>query len=254
MNAHHFVSRAAATGLLLGALAVGTLGPGLANAQDDPRTFADTGYTVADDNIWSFFDTHGGAATFGEPVSREFNFQGTAVQLFQNAGLQVEPDGSVQVMQLTDPGLVPYTRLDGLTVPAADPATAFVAPSPDQPNYDARLQVFLQATVPDTWNGQPVQFYSTYTSQGGVAVWGVPTSAPAADPHNPRFVYQRFQNGILFYDAGAATTQALPLGEYLKDILSASNLPTDLASEAAGSPIYGQYDTVHGDAFVPDAS
>ncbi|MBV9578145.1 MAG: hypothetical protein JO057_06095, partial [Chloroflexi bacterium] len=37
--------------------------------------------------------------------------------------------------------------LDGLTIPAADPSLAFVAPTPDQPNYDARVQAFIQATV-----------------------------------------------------------------------------------------------------------
>jgi hypothetical protein len=235
-------------------LVLGGLSPGLAAAQDDPRTFADSGYTISDDAIWSFFDAHGGTATFGEPISREFNFQGTATQLFANAALQVEPDGSVQVLQITDPGLLPYTQLNGLTVPAADPATAYITPSPDQPNYMARLQVFLQATVPDTWNGKPVQFYSTFTQQGGVAVWGLPTSAPAADPNNPNFIYQRFQNGILLYDATAGSTSPLPLGEYLKDLLTKSGVPSDLASEAAASPIYGQYDLADGDAFIPDAT
>jgi hypothetical protein len=103
--------------------------------------------------------------------------------------------------------------LDGLTIPAADPALTFVAPTPDQPNYDARLQAFLAATVPDTWNGQPVQFLSTLnaTNDSGDVVLGLPTSEPAADPHNPQFIYQRFQNGVLFYNAAAGTTSILPL-------------------------------------------
>jgi len=61
--------------------------------------------------------------------------------------------------------------------------------------------------------------------------------APAADPNNPHFVYQRFQNGILLYDSTAGTTQALPMGEYLKAILTGQNLPADLSSEAASSPL-----------------
>jgi hypothetical protein len=247
MNRIHFLRR----GIVALAFTAAVLMPGVAAAQDDPRTFADTGYTIADDNIWSFFDSHGGAATFGEPISREFTLLGEPVQLFQNAALSVQSDGSVQVLQLTDPGLVPYTHLNGLSVPAADPAIAFVAPSPDQPNYPARLQVYLQATVPDTFNGQPVGFFSTFLNQGGAAVWGLPTSSPAVDPANPNFIYQRFQNGILFYDASSASTQALPLGEYLKDILTAQNMPADLASEATGTSLLGMYQ--HADAFVPDA-
>ena len=101
--------------------------------------------------------------------------------------------------------------LDGLTVPAADPALAFVAPTPDQPNYDARLQAFLEITVPDTWNGMPVAFLSTLNDTG-VDVLGLPTSMPKADPNNPDFVYQRFQNGLLFYNATDGTTSVLPLG------------------------------------------
>jgi hypothetical protein len=243
----------AAAGLLL----VAMLTPGFAFAQDDARVFPDTGYTVADDAIWSFFTQHGGSATFGEPISREFTLMGAPVQLFEDAALRVQPDGSVQAMQLTDPGLLPFTHLNGLTVPAADPAVAFVMPSPDQPNYAARIQVFLQTSVPDSWNGLPVQFWSTYSSTGGADVWGVPTSAPKADPNNPNFVYQRFQNGILLYDASAGTTQALPLGEYLKDILTGQNLPADLASQSATSPLLragGLSSTDLTDAFVPDAA
>lgn len=112
---------------------------------------------------------------------------------------------------LLAPGVVSAAGpLDGLTVPPADPALSFVAPSPDQPNYDARLAAFLQATVPDTWNGQPVQFLSTLNDTG-VDVVGLPTSAPAADPHNPQFIYQRFQNDVLFYNGAEGTTSVLPL-------------------------------------------
>jgi hypothetical protein len=100
--------------------------------------------------------------------------------------------------------------LDGLTIPPADPSLAYVAPVPGQPNYDARLQAFLGATVPDTWNGQPVMFLSTLNDTG-VDVLGLPTSEPAADPHNPQFIYQRFQNGVEFYNAAAGETSVLPL-------------------------------------------
>jgi hypothetical protein len=234
---------------------------GSAFAQSDPRTFPDTGYSITDDALWSFFTQYGGASTFGEPISREFVLMGTPVQLFQNGALQVHSDGTVQPIQLTDPGLLPYTSLAGLTLPAASAPTAFVAPTPDQPNYMARLQVFVQALVMEP-------FLATYNASGGMAVWGLPTSGPTADPHNPNFVYQRFQNGILFYDASAGTTRVLPLGSYFKDLLTGQNLPADLASEAAGSALLGQYAATQPnalarpneltltdltDAFVPDS-
>ena len=101
----------------------------------------------------------------------------------------------------------------GLTLPATDPVLTFVAPTTDQPNYAARLDVFLQATVPDVWNGQPVQFLTAYQDAGGVDTLGLPTSEPAADPRNPSFVYQRFQNGVLFYNATEGTTAPLDEGQ-----------------------------------------
>jgi hypothetical protein len=215
-----------------------------AMAQDDPRTFQDTGYTVSDDAIWTFFNQYGGAATFGEPISREFVLFGMPTQIFQNAALQVQSDGAqVQPMQLTAPSLLTVNQIDGLTVPGADGAVAFVAPTPDQANYTARLQVFLQASVPDSFNGQPVQFLSTFNNQGGAAVWGLPTSSPKTDPNNPNFAYQRFQNGILFYDAAAGTTQALPLGEYLK---------AQLTSDSALLKVAATTNTDLSNAFRPD--
>jgi len=253
----HSILRHASTSLAAaGVLLAASLTPGLALAQFDPRVSV-TGYTIADDAVWAFYGQHGESATFGEPISREFTFLGSPVQVFRNAALQVRPDGSVQLMQLTDPGLLPYTHLNGLTVPAADPAVAFITPSQDQPNYTARLQVFLHSSVPDSWSGQAVNFWSTYAAADGSDVWGMPTSAPRADPNNPHFIYQRFQNGILLYDSTSGTTQALPMGEFLKDILTGQNMPADLASQAASSPLLrgsGLTSTNLTNAFVPDAA
>ena len=114
---HVFRRGALGFGLLLAVLASQA-----ALAQSDPRSFPDTGYSITDDAVWSFFTQYGGTSTFGEPISREFLLMGTPVQLFKNAALQIQSDGSVQPMQLTDQGLLPYTSLAGLTLPAANPA------------------------------------------------------------------------------------------------------------------------------------
>jgi hypothetical protein len=223
----------AALGVLLATLAPASL----AFAQEQDRSFPETGYTVTDDAIWTYFTDHGGVATFGAPISRETTLSGSQVQLFEYAALIVQPDGSVQPMQLAD--TLPYQRFDGLTVPAVDPALTFVAPSPDQPNYAARLAAYLSATVGP-------QFASAYSTD----VLGLPTSSPKADPNNPNFVYQRFQNGILMADASSGTVAPLPLGQYFKAVLTGAQLPPDLASEAAQSPLLRQL--VASDAFTPD--
>jgi len=119
--------------------------------------------------------------------------------------------GTLAIMALAPGAVSAAGPLDGLTVPAQDPALVFVAPTPDQPNYGARLDAFLAVTVPETFNGQPVAFLSTFNDAGGVDVLGVPTSAPKADPNNPNFLYQRFQNGVLFYNGAEGSTSVLPL-------------------------------------------
>ncbi len=52
------------------------LAPPLVLAQDDNRSFPDTGFTISDDAVWNFFNQYGGVHTFGEPVSREFTLLG----------------------------------------------------------------------------------------------------------------------------------------------------------------------------------
>ncbi len=72
-------------------------------------------------------------------------------------------------------------------------------------------------------------------------LWGVPTSAPQVDPPNHTFIYQRWQRGIMHFDAQCQCTQGILLGDYLKELLTGQNLPSDLAAEAAASPLLRQY-------------
>ncbi len=72
-------------------------------------------------------------------------------------------------------------------------------------------------------------------------VWGAPISAPRRDPTNSNFVYQRFQRGVMHFDATTGRTQALLLADYLKSILRNRDLPADLAVAARNSKFFGQY-------------
>ncbi|MBI2863797.1 MAG: N-acetylmuramoyl-L-alanine amidase [Chloroflexi bacterium] len=74
-------------------------------------------------------------------------------------------------------------------------------------------------------------------------LWGVPTSAPAVDPNNLNFVYQRFQRGVMHYDKTTGTTQGLLLADYFKAIIIGNGLPPDLNAQAKSSPLYKQYDS-----------
>src|SRR5205807_5097017 len=79
-------------------------------ATSDPRFFSQTGYRIDTDAFWNFFQQRGSVRTFGYPVSRTFMLDGFQVQIFQREVMQLQSDGSVQTLNLLDPGLMPYTH------------------------------------------------------------------------------------------------------------------------------------------------
>jgi hypothetical protein len=222
--------------------------------------FAETGFAIEEPRFIEYFSRRGGVLTFGFPISRMIRFQGVPTQFFQRVVIQLWPDGNVQPLNLLDPGLLPYTRINGSTFPAPNERLAALAPTPGQPGYAAEVLEFVRRNAPETFNGQPVRFFSTFNSTvtpeaafgraGGNAnllplinleIWGVPTSLPAVDPNNNGFIYQRFQRGIMHYDDACKCTQGLLLADYFKAPLTGDNLPADLAAQAQGSPFFGQY-------------
>ncbi|MDQ6669684.1 MAG: cellulase family glycosylhydrolase [Chloroflexota bacterium] len=232
--------------MLLLALLIAPTRPAL--AQTDPRFFTQTNFRVDTDPFWNFFQTRGGVRTFGYPVSRTFKLDGFSVQIFQRIVMQLQSDGSVGTLNLLDAGLLPYTRINGSTFPAPDPAVVSQTPSATDPDYATRIIQFVQANAPETFGASPVNFGATFNSTVTAAdapdasagllplfdlqIWGAPTSNPASDPNNPTFIYLRFQRGIMHYDKGCNCTQGLLLADYLKSLLTAKNLPSDLAQQA----------------------
>jgi hypothetical protein len=208
----------------------------------------------------NYFQHRGGLRTFGYPISRPFTLQGSQVQLFQRRALQLEPDGTVGQLNLLDPGLMPYTQINNATFPAVDLSLTHNLPTPGKPNYVAQIFKYIHQTAPDQWNGMSVNFSATFASTVtmqdafsgkpqpsllpgmNLEQWGVPTSQPMVDPNNHNFVYQRFQRGIMHYDSTTGVTQGLLIGLYFKEIITGTNLPSDLAVEAQGSPFFKQYD------------
>jgi len=228
----------------------------------DGRYFEQTRYRIDEDAFWEYFRRRGGIRTFGYPVSNTFPLFGMKVQIFQRQVLQLRPDGGVQTMNLLDEGLMPYTRMNGSTFPAPDPALISQAPKPAEPDYHAKTLQFVRSMAPDSFEGEPVNFAKTFFGTvrldeaypNGVPpegealqpffnleIWGLPTSKPMKDPTNPSFIYQRFQRGILHYDKGCSCTQGLLLADYFKAILTRRNLPNDLAEQAKASKLLGQF-------------
>ena len=245
-------------------LIVEDLGSG-APASQPPRTadalyFQESGFAVANGEFAEYFQGRGGKDTFGLPISREFDLQGMRTQIFQRQVMQLRPDGKVATLNLLDEGLMPYTALNGSIVPGPDAGLRAQAPSPSDPAYADKVIAFVQQHAPDTWQGRRVNFgqtfFNTIRCEGAGAAscspgvqallnfefWGLPLSPPAADPANGDFVYQRFQRGIMHYDARCDCTRGLLLGEHFKAIVTGQNLAADLDEQAKSSPYYRQYD------------
>jgi len=229
-------------------------------APHDARYFSATGFRIDNDVFWDYFNRRGGINSFGYPVSRTFTFLGFTTQFFQRAIVQLGPGGAARTMNMLDPGLMPYTKINGSTFPAPDAALATSAPVPGTADYGTGVQEFIVKYAPNQFEGMNVNFYTAFQNtvkledaypQGGgnpallpllnLELWGVPTSKPSYDPNNRSFVYLRFQRGIMHYDASNGATQGLLLADYLKSIITGLNLPADLDLQASGSQFYHQY-------------
>ncbi len=271
------VRRLASIGLTMGVLAASTVSPTVSHAEDaeqaDARMFSQTNYRVDRDSFWDYFQARGGVSTFGYPVSRDFQFMGCTSQFFQRLVMQQCGTQGVGTLNLLDDGLMPYTRMNGSTFPAVDSTITAATPKATDPAYASKILEFVKANTSDTFDGKQVNFQKTFfgtltPEQAGtddpnmlgllaLEIWGAPTSKPAYDPANKNFIYQRFQRGIMHYDTGCGCTQGLLLADYLKALLTGDNLPGDLATQAAASPLLraakgtAPSGTVFSNAFVP---
>jgi hypothetical protein len=208
----------------------------------DSQYYAQTGFRV-DDQTLQFFTSRGGVQTFGYPISRMYTFLGCPAQMFQRLIIQLCQGQGPAIINMLDPDIFPYTRVNGSVFPAPDEQLKAQTPPVSSPTYSQDIIPFVQANTPDTFMGQPVNFWQTWQQRGGLEVLGAPISHPQVDPSNNSFIYQRFQRVILHYRAGIST-EALLLADYQKQIMlgpGAPSLPPDLQQQASGSRFFAQY-------------
>ena len=211
----------------------------------DQQYYPPTGFRV-DDQAVSFFQSRGMVDTFGYPISRLFTFLGCPVQMYQRLIIQLCPGAGPQLINLLDPDIFPYTRVNGSVFPTPDDQLKQRTPAVGSAEY-ANILTFIQTNTPDTFNGQPVNFWQTFMARGGLEILGAPISQPQPDPTNASFIYMRFQRVILHFHpttGGGTITEPLLLADYLKQIMlgpNAPSLPQDLQQQASGSRFFGQY-------------
>lgn len=212
----------------------------------DERYFSETGYRVDDDAIWSYFNARGRVPVFGFPVSRTFVLLGCRVQIFQRQVAQSCAGRDVGLMNLLDPDIFGYSRVNGSNLPPADAGMKAETPEVGSAGYGAEIVQFVRASAPDSFEDLAVGFGRTFFGLNtnpliSLEVWGAPISKPRRDPTNSNFVYQRFQRGVMHFDATTGRTQALLLADYLKAIMRNRDLPADLADAARSSKYFNQY-------------
>ncbi len=229
--------------------------------------FPETGFAV-DDAFWDYFSHRGGIRALGFPISRGFLFQGYQTQFFQRVVLQNVPGQGIQRLNLLDPGLMPYTRINGSQFPGVDPSVKAATPPASGPDYADQVIAFVRQHAPNTLSGATVGFFDAFMGtvtvqdafpeEGGheellpllnLELWGTPTSNPTPDPTNSSFVYLRFQRGILHFQGndalGNPITEGILLGDWFKSLITGQNLPADLEQQARAdnSPFLRQYDS-----------
>jgi hypothetical protein len=214
----------------------------------DERYFEQTHFRIDDDAMWSYFNARGRVAVFGYPVSRPFLLLGCRVQIFQRQIAQNCTGHDASLMNLLDPDVFPYDHVNGSALPPADLALKAETPPVASPGYGGAIIDFVRSNAPDSFESLSVSFGQTFFGSGlgtnpliALEVWGAPISRPRRDPGNANFVYQRFQRGVMHFDATTGRTQALLLADYLKAILRARDLPADLAQAARTSKYFAQY-------------
>jgi hypothetical protein len=192
----------------------------------DQRYFEETRFRVDNDSVWDYFQERGRLETFGFPVSRTFSLLGCPVQVFQRQVVQICPGRLPSLINLMDPDIFPYTRVNGSIFPANDTALKAATPRVGDPNYGSAMLEFMRANAPDGLD---------------LEIWGAPTSRPQVDPNNSDFVYQRFQRGILHTISSSGVRRGILLADHLKAILRDRDVPGDLRDQASGNRLFAQY-------------
>jgi hypothetical protein len=204
----------------------------------------------------TYYMNHGQLAAFGDVTSRVFRFLGCSVQMYQRAILQSCGGGPVQLMNVLDYDLLYsplITTVDGSPLPSSDGGVISETPSVGDPNYAPKVNAFIDANVMDSApGGEPVNFKTFFLNNGGLEIFGAPTSRQVV---MPGVIYQRFQRTILQYHQSAVNptqmvTEPMLLADYIKRIMyypvDPTLTPDPLLLEVGGlppnhSPYFYQY-------------
>ena len=242
-----------ASSFAIAALLAATTAGSLSADEHAPPFFEETGFGVWNAEVRAYFESRGGLKTFGFPISNVFTLYGFEVQLFQRQGIQIGPNGSPRGLNILQAPYLDYRRFGGLTIPAVNHGLASSAPQVGAAGYASAVRAFIREHVPDRWQQQRLGFLREYLAAApagipahlrelaALEIWGLPLSLPQPDPANSSFIYQRFQRGVMHFDAASGATGGLLLGDHLKSLITGERLSASLAAAASANPLLRQY-------------
>jgi hypothetical protein len=213
-----------------------------------PACFEETEFCVRPGPLLDFFRAKGGPTVVGYPVSRPFTLRGEEVQLFQRLALRTLPDGPAAPLPLLQDNLLPLRRVAGTPLPPVDANLVDRTPSFSEPDFKRAANAFLDETVPDVFNEEPIDFLELYrqvpggaeSASEGIPVFGWPVSAATLAPDGTA-VMQRFEFALFRYSLVTGQNEILLLGDMLKSVITGEGLSDELAADAAGKPLFRQY-------------
>jgi hypothetical protein len=194
--------------------------------------------------------------------------------------LTVDDAGTVAAVNLLEPPFLPYEWFGDLRLPPVDEGLIATGPDPAMPNVAGLEQEFVRTTAAEMWDEKPTRFYATFLATVlysdafflgpgdpsllpgfSLEIWGLPQSPPSynvlgyallpgAGPEGEDLlepvleetvVLLRFQRGVMRYDHATGVTSGIPLGHYLRALLTGEISEPAFAELAAESPLWGQY-------------
>ena len=165
--------------------------------------------------------------------------------MYQRAILQSCGGAPVQLMNVLDFDFLYFplvVTVDGSPLPPSDAELVGRTPPVGQADYATAMNAFITSNVTDVGpTGEPVRFAGYFSANGGLEIFGAPTSRQVV---MPGVIYQRFQRSILQYHQGRGTsefvTEPMLLADYIKSIMlysvEPSLTPNALLNEVSGMP------------------
>lgn len=218
---------------------------GLAYPMQGPQSvfFPQTGHTLSN-GFLNYWQSNGGVATFGYPITQEISQNGLTVQYFERAVFEYHPNAPVeQQVQLRllgtalAPSLEQQLTLNQQHYAYIATAYGISMPDPPDPFQPAAANTLDQEHTffPETGHNLSNGFYDFWAQNGGLPIFGYPLSEEYTDLANG-LTTQVFQRAIFQWDATNQQVQVELLGTQAAQQNGVNTAPVTKSNTPTYSP------------------